>query len=374
MKLNEKLGTCALSEIAHTKVHGRTTGCLDPLTLFWTGSGVEWNVKASELWIEVEADYDQFEPWISVLVNGAWVSRQMIAAGRQWVCVFRAMKEDTVKTVRIVKDTQAMSADPGCLLQIRSVRCDGDFLPVADKPRKIEFVGDSITSGEGAIGATVEQDWIPMWFSAIDNYAAMTAEALDAEYRILSQSGWGVVTGWDNNPHSSLPAYYEQVCGLLAGDRNRELGALEANDFDAWQPDVVVVNLGTNDDGAFHWHEWQDPQTGETYEQRLNADGTMNADDVAVFERAVAQFVGKIRRCNRDAHIVWAYGMLGTGMLPAIERAVGEYKARSGDERVTVVRLPEMTADTAGARSHPGKQAHAQAAAVLVEAIKAISE
>ncbi|SFB52484.1 GDSL-like Lipase/Acylhydrolase family protein [Cohnella sp. OV330] len=370
MKTNEKLRTYALSEIAHTKVHGRTTGRLDPLTLFWTGSGVEWNVKASELWIEVEADYDYCEPWISVVVNGAWVSRQMIAAGRQWLCVFRSMNENAVKNVRVVKDTQAMSGDPACLLQIRSVRCDGEFLPVADKPRKIEFVGDSITSGEGAIGATVEQDWIPMWFSAIDNYAAMTAEALDAEYRIVSQSGWGVVTGWDNNPHASLPAYYEQVCGLLSGDRNRELGALEANDFAAWQPDVVVVNLGTNDDGAFHYQAWRDPQTGETYEQRLNEDGTLNADDVAVFERAVAQFVGKMRRCNRDAHIVWAYGMLGTAMLPAIERAVGAYRAQSGDERVSVVRLPEMTADAVGARNHPGKRAHAHAAAALVEAIR----
>jgi len=370
MKTNEKLRTYALSELAHAKVHGRTAGRLDPLTLFWTGSGVEWNVKASELWVEVEADYDHIEPWISILVNGAWVSRQMVTAGRHWICVFRGMKKDVVKNVRIVKDTQAMSADPGCLLQIHSVRCDGDFEPVADKPYKLEFVGDSITSGEGAIGATCEQEWIPMWFSAIDNYTAMTAEALDAEYRILSQSGWGVVTGWDNNPHSSLPAYYEQVCGLLGGDRNRELGALEANDFAAWQPDVVIVNLGTNDDGAFHYQAWRNPQTGETYEQRLNADGTMNADDLAVFERAVAQFVGKIRQYNRNAHIVWAYGMLGTAMLPAIERAVGEYRAQTGDARVSVVRLPDMTPDTVGARNHPGKRAHAQAAAVLSEAIR----
>ncbi|MDG0811103.1 SGNH/GDSL hydrolase family protein [Cohnella rhizosphaerae] len=327
-------------------------------------------MKASELWIEVESDYDRNEPWISVLVNGAQVSRQMIAAGRHWLCVFRAMNEDTVKNVRIVKDTQAMSGDPSCLLQIRSVRCDGDFLPVTDKPLKIEFIGDSITSGEGAIGAACEQDWIPMWFSAIDNYAAMTAEALDAEYRIVSQSGWGVVTGWDNNPKSNLPDYYEQVCGLLAGDRNRELGAMEANDFAAWQPDAVVVNLGTNDGGAFNSPEWRDPQTGETHKRRLNADGTMNEDDVADFERAVARFAGKLRRCNPGAHIVWAYGMLGTPMLSAIERAVDAYRAQSGDARVTVVRLPEMTADTAGARHHPGKQAHARAAAVLVGAIR----
>ncbi|MEK0315064.1 SGNH/GDSL hydrolase family protein [Cohnella sp. 56] len=370
MTPNDQLRTYALSEIAHMKVHGRTTGRLDPLTLFWTGSGVEWNAKGSELWAEVEADYDHYEPWISVIVNGAAVSRRMVTAGRHWICLFRGMSADTVKNVRIVKDSQAMSGDRGCRLQLVAVRFDGTFEAVTDKPYRLEFVGDSITSGEGAIGAVTEQDWVPMWCSAVDNYAALTAGALDAEYRVLSQSGWGVLTSWDNNPHANLPAYYEQVCGLLKGERNEELGAWEANDFAAWQPDVVVVNLGTNDGGAFNTPAWQDPETGATHKQRLNADGTMNADDVAAFEQAACAFLGVIRRCNPGAHIVWAYGMLGTAMLPAIERAVSAYREQTGDVRVSVVRLPEMTAETVGARNHPGRRAHEQAAAALSEAIR----
>ncbi|CAI6063048.1 SGNH/GDSL hydrolase family protein [Cohnella sp. JJ-181] len=367
---NDKLRNYALSEIAHMKVHGRTTGRLDPLTLFWTGSGLEWNAQGGELWIEVEVDYNAYETWLSVLINDAAVSRQMITAGRHWACVFRGMNTDVVKNVRIVKDTQAMSGDSGCRMQIRAVRFDGTFQPVADKPYKLEFVGDSITSGEGAIGSKIEQDWLPMWSSAVDNYAAMTAEALGAEHRILSQSGWGLLTSWDNNPRANLPAYYEQVCGLLKGERNRELGALEANDFAAWQPDVVVVNLGTNDGAAFNTPAWRDPETGETHKQRLNADGTMNAEDVAAFERAARAFLATIRRCNPEAHIVWAYGMLGTTMLPAIERAVGEYREQAGDPKVTVVLLPDKTEETVGARNHPGKRGHRLAADVLAAAIR----
>jgi hypothetical protein len=56
MKENPNLKVYALSEINHFKVHGRTTGCLSPLTLFWTGSGIEFNAKGSELWVELEAD------------------------------------------------------------------------------------------------------------------------------------------------------------------------------------------------------------------------------------------------------------------------------------------------------------------------------
>jgi len=49
MKENEKLKVYALSEIKNLKVHGRTTGRLSPLTLFWTGSAIEVNAKGTEL-------------------------------------------------------------------------------------------------------------------------------------------------------------------------------------------------------------------------------------------------------------------------------------------------------------------------------------
>lgn len=366
----QQLAVHELSDIPYVKVHGRTTGSLSPLVLFWTGSAIELNAAGSELWVEVEAHYDQYEPWISILINGAPVSRMMVTAGRHWICVFRGMNGQAVKNVRIVKDVQAMSGDLGCSLRIHAVKGDGAFHPTAQASHRIEIIGDSITSGEGAIGAKQEEDWIPMWFSAIDNYTAMTADALNADYRVISQSGWGVLTSWDNNPHNNIPAYYEQVCGVLAGADNEALGAHEPNDFAAWQPDVVVVNLGTNDGGAFHSAEWRDPSTGVTYKQRLNADGSYNTEDIAAFEAAAEQFLAKLRQCNRNAHIVWAYGMLGTPMMPAIRSAVDAYVLRSGDRKVSICELPNMTDETAGARSHPGRQAHLQAAVVLTKHIE----
>ena len=73
------------------------------------------------------------------------------------------------------------------------------------------------------------------------------SDALSAEYRVVSQSGWGIVTGWDGIVENKIPPYYKQVCGLLTGERNASLGALEDYDFKAWQPDAVIINLGTND-------------------------------------------------------------------------------------------------------------------------------
>ncbi|SEU09798.1 SGNH/GDSL hydrolase family protein [Paenibacillus sp. NFR01] len=372
MKEKNNLHTYSLPELPHLKIHGRTTPNRSPLTLFWTGSALELNVQATELWVEIEADYEMYEPWISIVINDASVSRQMVTAGRHWIPVFRGMNAKTVKNVRIVSEVQAMSGDPGRLLQVHAVKTDGKFKPVQDKPYKIEFIGDSITSGEGVIGAKEEADWIPMWFSAVHNYTAMTARALNAEHRVLSQSGWGVLTSWDNNPQANLPRYYEQVCGLLSGERNEALGAKGPHDFAAWQPDAVVVNLGTNDDGAFHNPEWRDPASGRVYKQRLNEDGSYNADDLAAFEQAACEFLITLRKNNKHAHIVWAYGMIGIPLMPAIYRAVDAYVKQTGDRNVSVFQMPNMTGETIGARSHPGVLAHEQAAEALAGYLKGI--
>ncbi len=371
-KTNERLKVHALTDMKHLKVHGRTTGCLAPLTLFWTGSAVEINARGTELWMEVEVEYDTYEPWISILVNSAHVSRQMLTAGRYWLCVFRGMSGDAIKNVQIIKDVQAMSADSGCCLQIHAVKGDGEFLPVAEKPYKLEFIGDSITSGEGAVGARAETDWISMWFSAIDNYSTMTAAALNADYRIISQSGWGVLTSWDNNPRCNLPDYYEQVCGVLTGEKNEALGATDAHDFNSWQPDVVVVNLGTNDWGAFHSPAWTDEATGRIYKQRLKEDGACHEEDLKAFEHAVERFLAKLRHNNPQAHIVWAYGMLGIPMMPAIYRAANAYAQRTGDRKVSIFQLPSTNDETVGARRHPGRKAHEKAAQELSEYIKGL--
>lgn len=367
---NDQLKIYKLTDIKNMKVHGRTTGCLSPLTLFWTGSGIELNAKGSELWIEIESSYDTYEPWISIIIDSVPIARQMLIKGRYWICVFRGTNPNLVKNVCIVKDVQAMNADPDCSLKIHSVKFDGEFLPVKEKPHKIEFVGDSITSGEGAIGAVIEDDWIPMWFSSINNYCTMTAKNLNADYRIISQSGWGVLTGWDNNPHSNIPEYYEKVCGLLTGEKNKALGAFNDNDFTLWQPDVVVVNLGTNDAGAFDSPEWKDEKTGKVYKQRLNEDGTFNNEDLKSFEDAVEKFLFKLRKYNKKAYIIWAYGMIGIPLMPSIYRAVDSYIKKTGDKKVSVFQLPDTTEKTKGARNHPGVLAHKKAADDLSEYIK----
>lgn len=362
--------TYGVKEISNLKVLGRTTACREPLTLFWTGSGIECNVKAAELWVEVEVDYDCYEPWISIVINGAYISRQMLEKGRRWICLFRNMNPNIIKHVKLLKEVQAMSDDEKHCLQIHGFKTDGKFEMVEEKPYKIEFIGDSITSGEGAIGALEEEDWISMWFSTENNYAVMTANALNADYHIISQSGWGVLTGWDNNPYSALPLYYDKVCGLLKGEKNTTLGANENYDFANWQPDAVIINLGTNDSGAFSSPRWEDEKTGETHKQRMNEDGSYNKEDLNAFKEAVVSFLEKLRKHNPNARLIWVYGMIGNPLETAILGAIQRYKEKAHDEKVEFLALPDTTEETVGARQHPGVKAHRAASEVIVKRLK----
>ena len=362
-----------IREIPELKIHGRTTACLEPLTLFWTASGFECNISGTELSVEVEVTYDTYEPWFSYTVNGDWVGRQMLPKGRYWIPLFRGISAETIKNVQFYKDLQAMSDDGHSFIHIHALRYDGRFYPVAKKALKLEFIGDSITSGEGLFGAKQEQDWIPMFFSALRNYSYLTAKALDAEYRIFSQSGWGVHSSWDNHIKSAIPHYYKEICSLIPGAENRQIGGTIPYDFGSWQPDYVIVNLGTNDAGAFEQPGWLDEETGKWHKMHKNPDGSYADADICVFKNAVKDFLGILRQCNPKAQIIWCYGMLGIPLQMPICESLSEYAVQTGDRKVTYLQLPDTDDINVGSREHPGPLCHQQAAEVLAKYIKRLN-
>lgn len=372
MIVNQNLKTYSLKEIKNYKIHGRTDETQNPLPLFFNGSGVEVNVTGTELWIDLEVDYDTYEPWIWTALNDAFMSRQMLTAGTGSVCLFRGMSPDTVKNVKFFRELQAMSEDCGCRLLIKGFRCDGDFLPVKSRRYKLEFVGDSITSGEGTYGAKDDMDWLAMYMGSSRDYARMVSDALDAEYRLISQGGWGVLSGWENDPRHNIPSRYEKICGLAEGEMNEKLGAGKPYDFKSWVPDAIVVNLGTNDASAFNQPAWTDPESGQVFEQRKNPDGAFNSEDLARFKQAVIDFLEMIRRNNPTSHIVWVYGMAGYDLTLAITDAINAYQKTAGDANVAFLQLPNMTGETVGSRFHPGEKCHARAAQVITEYLETV--
>ncbi len=204
------------------------------------------------------------------------------------------------------------------------------------------------------------------------NYARMVSDALNAEYRIISQGGWGVLCGWDNDPRHNIPSHYEKICSFAKGKMNEKLGAGKPYDFESWKPDAVIVNLGTNDASAFNQPEWTDPVTGQVFFQRREADGTYNQEDLGRFKQAVRNFLHMLRKNNPGSHILWCYGMLGYDLTFAITDAMNSYQKETGDSNLAFLQLPNTTDETVGSHAHPGKKSHARAAKVIIEYLQSV--
>ena len=115
-----------------------------------------------------------------------------------------------------------------------------------------------------------------------------------------------------------------------------------------------------------------DPETGSSFKQTLADDGSFAPADAARLAAAVRNFLALVRKHNPYAVIVWAYGMLGSGLLPLLWDGLDQYRTVSGDERVYLLELPEARGDTIGARQHPGAAAHRAAANCLAEFLRSV--
>ena len=95
-------------------------------------------------------------------------------------------------------------------------------------------------------------------------------------------------------------------------------------------------------------------------------------EDRERFENAVYNFLKMLRKDNPGAHIVWTYGMLGYDLNLLITDAMNRYQKDTGDHNTAFINLPNTTAETVGAHTHPGVKSHERAAKVLIEYLQTV--
>lgn len=369
-----------ISEIENKRILGRTVPLKKgkPLVLFWAASALELNVKSSEIHLLLSSNYDKFEPWISIYINGRNYSRFMVEKGDpQWFCVARNMNIENENIITIYKDTQAMPDDALHSLFIHEIKISekGSFCELKPKKLKLEFIGDSITSGEGLAGSPNDWDWITQWFVGSNTYAAQLSRKLNADFSVISQCGWGLCWAWDGNRNNKIPPFYEQVCGVNRSEYQKNLGSQASYDFNEGA-DYVIINLGTNDNGAFYQPPWQQEEFGDKYKLNLNEDGSICEKDSNIVIEAVKDFLKVIRKNNNKAIIIWCWGMIILKLIPPlIQYGVEEYKYESGDKNVYTLELDPMENvekldEDKGSRGHPGPKTHKLAAEKLYDFIQ----
>jgi len=101
---------------------------------------------------------------------------------------------------------------------------------------RMEFIGDSITVGAcNEDGATDQWDDRRTHNHAL-SYGWLTAQALGADERAVAVSGMGIAEG-----------YVEMKAGEV-WDKTYPRATAARADLQSWQPDVVCLNFGENDD------------------------------------------------------------------------------------------------------------------------------
>ncbi|MBQ8988630.1 MAG: lipase [Prevotella sp.] len=118
--------------------------------------------------------------------------------------------------------------------------------------RKIEFIGNSITCGYGNEGTKKEEHFDYATENHYYSYASITARNLEAQHWVVARSGIGAYRNYDGprtgTPESCMPVQYEYTGYAWKPELRQEASFLsERWDFSRYQPDVVCINLGTND-------------------------------------------------------------------------------------------------------------------------------
>lgn len=146
--------------------------------------------------------------------------------------------KNAIHDVRITYAIEGYDHHP----QFRAFHTDGKIEPNGKKPElKIEFIGNSITCGYGI------EDTNPQCGFSYDTenhtltYAHRTARALNADYNVVARSGIGIYRNYGSPRQGDIKTMPHEYDYTMLYNHDLKW------DFSKFTPDIVCINLGTND-------------------------------------------------------------------------------------------------------------------------------
>jgi hypothetical protein len=232
-----------------------------------------------------------------------------------------------------------------------SLETDGNFEPLTIKPRlKIEIYGDSITAGNGVLGVVGDDNFETRTENALISYGALASEALDAEFSLIAIGGYALYKSpWNTDaPIKNIPQMFSFA--------DCTWSTTEANsikwDHSKFIPDIVVINLGTNDD-----------------QYLLPLKGEIQVEEASNFKKAYKTFLDLIFKTYPKCQVIASVGMIKVSMVTKlIEEVIKDYPH-------PISFLPFDSLKVGGYMAnggHPNKAMHEEAAKELVKVIKGL--
>jgi len=338
----------------NVKPLGRTKQLADSLWLAYSGAGAEFAFFGKQCEVTIAGD--------STALTDETENQVRIAIYADGVRVVDAMIDAAEKTFSVVSDAQAgehvirmvkLSETAMSTCGVKAIAADGEIHPTANKTHMVEFAGDSITCGYGVDDEVAEHHFRTGTEDVTRSYAYKTAQLLDADYCMASISGYGIISGYTATAEAPvtsqlLPDYYEKL-GFSYGTYQGQQPQDVMWDFSARRPDVVVVNLGTNDDS----YCLDDSERQQHYCSKYT------------------EFLKVIRRNNPTAKIICTLGMMGDRLYPYVEKAAANYTVQTGDTNIACMHLvPQLPEDGLVADYHPTEVTHQKGAEKLAAFIR----
>ena len=340
----------------NVKLLGRTYFNEDKLYCALSGTGAEFTFTGTKCSVTVMGDSNSGNPAnadnqarVGIYVNGERVIDDMVDNLIEVYDVFESETAQDV-TVSVVK----LSESPMSTIAISDIKVTGSVIaPTPAKDVLIEFIGDSITCGYGADDPVKEHNFSTKTEDVTKAYAYKTAAALNADYSMVSFSGYGIISGYTNDKKVSaqtVPQYYTKL-GYSWASNGSFVPANVDWDFSKRQPDVIVINLGTNDDSY----------TKTDSERKME------------YCTEYVEFLKLIREKNPDAKILCTLGVMGDRLYEYVQLAALNYTEETGDTNISTMKFDvQLPDDGYSADWHPSITTHDKAAEKLTNEIKAL--
>lgn len=211
--------------------------------------------------------------------------------------------------------------------------------PPALSDRRIEFIGNSITCGYGVESTERDAPFQDETCNHYYTYAARTARNLEAEEMAVCRSGIGVYRNYNGPRTGDKINMNTEYSHTLLYDNSEQW------DFTRYQPQVVCINLGTNDTST----------TGA---------------DPKLLKKGYENLLRQVRQAYADAKIVFLCGpMMGSDDLVLAKKTMDEVVEEAnkrGDAKVFRFNFTPQNGDLGyGASWHPSYWQHEQMAGEL---------
>lgn len=367
------------------KIMGRTTQVQDVLYLGFSASYLEFETTADFISVTMCTDEEPLEEchlgWFAVYLDDEKqpVLRQALTKPEETFVIFQEERERRVK-VRLVKMSEAAfglvgikefeilrggTAESGVLengaagdsalengTPAQEAKNDISIIKTPVRPHRMEVIGDSITCGYGNEGVLNKDAFTTAQENPEEAYAVLTANALHADYQLVSWSGIGVITNWV--PEDVNEPLEEILMPELYPYRDRRLCERLGMPFEQWDnmqyiPELIVLHLGTNDDSYVR----KIPERQSYFGDRYYA------------------FLEDIHRRNPQSAILCTLGVMGQNLCGEEERQTLRFAAAHPEVKIGYLILPEQDeADGIGADFHPSKRTHQKTATVLTQKVK----